>query len=106
MSDEELRDVEVRSAVHLVPDFDGYICLPAVNLREAFRLRHLARNHRYLQGFYDEHSLFVEAREARSEVMRLLRTACDSWHLALRLVEQEVETPVGADEAGSAQTKK
>ena len=52
-------------------------------VREAFRLRHLARRQRRLCDFYLEHCLLDEARDARQEVLDSLRRACHQWRLTL-----------------------
>jgi hypothetical protein len=52
-------------------------------VREAFRLRRLARTQRHLAMFYLEHSLFDEARASRLLMIRHLRSACLQWRLTL-----------------------
>jgi hypothetical protein len=56
------------------------------HVREAFRLRRLARMQSRVHDFYEEHSLFAEASVARREVMQLLRGACSAWRRALGLL--------------------
>ena len=52
-------------------------------VREAFRLRRLARTQRRLCDFYSEHCLLDEARDARQGVLDSLRRACHQWRLTL-----------------------
>ncbi len=52
-------------------------------VREAFRLRRLARQQRSLWMFYLEHNLFDEARSARQQTIDCLRNACQQWRLTL-----------------------
>jgi len=55
------------------------------SVREAFRLRRLARGQRYLQAFYVEHSLFEEAVSSRRLMLELLRGARVHWRRTLRM---------------------
>jgi hypothetical protein len=87
MSVQDTRGVEVQVPVRLPLAVDGNARQQMENVREALRLRHLARNQRHLQGFYYEHNLFDEAIGARCEMMQLLRTARCSWRLALGLMQ-------------------
>ena len=54
-----------------------------IAVREAFRLRHLARRQRRLCDFYLEHCQLEQARDARQRVLDSLRRACHQWRLTL-----------------------
>lgn len=82
MSAEAPRNLRARGA-RRPSGADGDIRRRMANVRDAFRLRRLARDQGRLQGLYDEHSLFAESRIARCEMMRLLRAARSAWRLAL-----------------------
>lgn len=55
------------------------------SVREAFRLRRLARDERYLHAFYTEHNLLEEAANARRSMLELLRGARVHWRRTLRM---------------------
>jgi hypothetical protein len=55
------------------------------DVREAFRLRRLARGHRGLWNFYLEHNLFDDARDTRVRLIEILRQAREQWRRALGL---------------------
>ena len=99
MSDDDHRQAVERGAVVIVPGFEDHLCLPAADLREAFRLRNLARKQRHLRGFYNEHNLLSEAQDARGEMLRLLRAARSSWRIALGLEARVLKSPAVDHEA-------
>lgn len=53
------------------------------SLREAFRLRRLARAHRDLWLFYLEHNMLEQARDSRLVLIDHLRSARHQWRLTL-----------------------
>ncbi|HEX5050247.1 MAG TPA: hypothetical protein VFZ65_00615 [Planctomycetota bacterium] len=53
------------------------------DVREAFRLRRMARTQRHLYGFYIEHNLLDEAQSSRRLVLELLRAARMHWRRTL-----------------------
>lgn len=85
MSADAARKIEMRGREWITSVFAGNSREQMGNVREAFRLRRLARHKRYLHGFYDEHNMFAEARGARIEMLQLLRTARSAWRRALGL---------------------
>lgn len=68
------------------PPTDRNLRQQMTNVREAFRMRRLARAQRNLYDFYDEHSMFDEAGRSRRLMMHLLRTARTHWRCTLGLV--------------------
>lgn len=79
----DMRDADVPDRERFAPQGDGHVRQQMVNVREAFRLRRLARRQRYLHGIYDEHNMFAEARGTRREMMQLLRAARSVWRRTL-----------------------
>lgn len=57
-------------------------------IREAGRLRRLARGERHVIDFYVEHNLTEEARATRQSMLGHLRDACANWRAALGIVPE------------------
>ncbi len=72
-------------SAHADRDLGSLVPQLAVAVQDAQRLRGLARDQLYLQRFYEEHGMCVEAEGARADLMRLLRDARAAWRQALGL---------------------